>query len=75
MENYLFSVAVKKAVYGVAKGLAGILMWTKAQAIEQQLGITIDPAIFRDGLTAFMLAGLSVLHDWLRFHYPNWPWI
>lgn len=73
--EWLAKVAVKKAIYGIVKGLVGVLAWTKSQAIMQQLGVHVDPDIFRDGLTAFMLAGASALHDWARLKYPGVSWL
>lgn len=74
-QQYLVRVAVKKIVYGIAKGSLGILTYAKSQAIQQQFGITVDPVVFQAGVTTATLALLSFIHDWARVHYPalaNW---
>lgn len=73
--EWLASVAIKKAVYGIAKGLTGLLAYSKAQAIAQTLGIKIDMEVFQAGLTTLMLAGASFVHDWARLKWPGLKWL
>ena len=70
-QQYLARVAIKKVIYGIAKGAVGVLTYAKATAIQQKLGITVDPKVFQDGLAAFMLAGVAFVHDWAKVHYPQ----
>lgn len=70
-EGWIARVAAKRIVYGIAKGVAGILTYSKAQALQQQLGISVDPETFQAGIAALMLGGLSALHDYLRVKFPN----
>lgn len=70
-EQWLAHVAVKKAVYAIAKGALALLAYQKAQAIQAQLGVHIDPEKFKDGLAALMLGGLEALHDWLKVRFPE----
>lgn len=74
-QEWLAKVAVKKAIYGIAKGLVGVLTWTKSQAIMQQLGVQVDPETFQAGVTTLMLAGASALHDYLKLKFPGNGWI
>jgi hypothetical protein len=39
------------------------------------LGVSVDPKVFQEGLTALLLGGVSFAHDWAKMNYPalaNW---
>ena len=74
-EQWLLSVAVKKASYGIAKALLALVTAAKAASIEQKLGIHIDPSAFEAGAAAMVVAGVTMVHDWAKLKFPNAKWL
>lgn len=76
--DYKWSVATKNIAYDVGKAAAGLLMWSKAAAIEKTLHITVTPAMqtqVANAVGVVTTAGLAWLHDYLQVKYPNAAWL
>jgi len=75
MENWLLQVALKKAAYGAAKGLATFLLSAKAVQLEAKFGLSVDPNIFQASVAAVFLGGIEWIHDWAKLRFPNVTWL
>jgi hypothetical protein len=74
-KDYKWSVVIRKVGYGVAKVALAGLAYSKAQAIQGQLGIQIDPQKFQQGAAGLTIAGLEAAHDWAKLKYPKVSWL
>ena len=76
--DYKWSVAAKNIGYDVGKGVAGILSWGGALALEKKMHITITPDVQQEiakGVGVAVTGALSWLHDYLQVKYPNATWL
>jgi hypothetical protein len=75
MDEWLFSVAVKKGVYALAKGIVAFTFSAKLMVYEKQFGIQIDPQTFQTAVGSVLFAIEHMIHDWLKMQFPNVRWL
>ena len=75
MQQYLFSVAAKKAVLTAAKAIVALVVSAKATALEKKFGIKIDTQTFELAVGSALFAIEHDAHMWLKQKYPNVAWL
>lgn len=66
VENWLWSVALKKVAYAVAKLLITLLTSIKVEGMLKQHGINVDIPAITIALPATLYGGLEAIHDYLK---------
>ncbi len=74
IEQYLFSVAAKKASWAIAKFLTAFLSSVAVQTVLTKYGIHIDQAVFVTSATATLMALLEMAHDYVKLK-TGWAWL
>ena len=75
MEEYLVSVAIKKGIYALIKGIVAYVLSDQALKMEARWGIHIDPQTFQAEVGSFLFAAEHMAHDWLKMKFPNVKWL
>lgn len=74
IENWLFSIALKK---GILRAVQFVLMFVtsvKVQPLLVQFGITLDPVVLEGALTSALMAGSEILRNFLKVKM-GWSWL
>lgn len=76
--QYKWSIATKNIAYDIGKAAAGVLMWSKAAAVEKALHITVTPEMQQQvagAVGALAIGVFAWLHDWAQVKWPNAQWL
>ena len=69
VEQWLFSIALKKGVSFAVKAIIGIITGVKLAPILAQLGITVDPMALEAGLATLIGSGLTIIQNWAKVKF------
>jgi hypothetical protein len=69
VEQWLWTIALKKGVSFAVKAIIGIVTGLKIAPILVQLGITVDPVTLEAGLATFIGAGLTFIQNWAKVKF------
>lgn len=73
-EDYLLSVGLKRAAFGLAGYIVGHLISGSVAATLQANGVSVDPAMVQNYLSGTIVAGVVWLHDYARTK-TGWVWL
>ena len=84
--KYAWGVAGKRVVFamtgyfiGQALGVVNGEQMAQALAFLSTVGVhitvAIDEAVFRSRMEVAGIAGVTILHDWLRVRFPDSKWL
>lgn len=74
VENWLMSVCVKRGIVGAVTALSAYLASHEVGKILTSYGVTIDWTAFQAAATTGSVAGLAMLHDYLKVK-KGWTWL
>lgn len=66
VQDWIWHVAAKKAVYGIAKFVTSVVMSAVAQNLLNKYGVHVDPQVFMTAVSVSLMAALEVVHDWAK---------
>lgn len=71
VEQWLFSVALRKVAVALGKGAASLVAGAIVQKYMTQYGIQADPEKLQVAATAGVYGAIEAAHDYLKLRFPN----
>ena len=75
MQQWLATVAIKKAIYPAVKAIVALVVSAKAVALEKKFGIHIDIQTFQLAVGSALFAIEHDVHMWAKTQWPNVSWL
>jgi hypothetical protein len=69
VQEWLWTIALKKGVSFAVKAIIGIITGIKAAPILAQMGVTVDPVTLEAGLATLIGAGLTFVQNWAKVKF------
>jgi hypothetical protein len=69
VQEWLWTIALKKGVLFAAKAIIGIITGLKVAPVLAQLGITVDPVTLEAGLATLIGSLLTIVQNWAKVKF------